>query len=79
VLFVGDIGRGGIFAQLLGTLDLLKPEERALVSGLIANRFRGDQCLFDVGRAILEQRPGLAVLATLPYHEDLPVAPEDSQ
>lgn len=78
VILVGDIERGGIFAQLLGTLDLLRPTERRLVRGLLVNRFRGDPGLFASGVAILERRSGLPVLGVLPYAEDLAVPAEDS-
>ncbi len=78
VILVGDIERGGIFAQLLGTLDLLPPRERRLVRGLLVNRFRGDPALFAPGVAILERRSGLPVLGVLPYAEDLAVPAEDS-
>jgi adenosylcobyric acid synthase len=79
VLLVGDISRGGIFAQLLGTLDLLASTERALVSGLIVNRFRGDRRLFDDGVRILERRSHLPVMAVLPEVDDLEVPAEDSE
>lgn len=78
VILVGDIERGGIFAQLLGTLDLLRPAERRLVRGLLVNRFRGDPELFASGVRILERRSGLAVLGVLPYADDLAVPAEDS-
>ncbi len=78
VILVGDIERGGIFAQLLGTLDLLRPSERRLVRGLLVNRFRGDPGLFASGVRILERRSGLAVLGVLPYADDLAVPAEDS-
>lgn len=77
-LLVGDIDTGGIFAQLLGTLMLLEPEERALMHGLIVNRFRGDPALFDDGIAILEQRSTLPVLGVIPWINALGLAEEDA-
>jgi adenosylcobyric acid synthase len=78
VLLVGDIDRGGIFAQLLGTLMLLEDSERALVRGLIVNKFRGDRQLFADGTAILEQRGGVPVIGVLPFLRDLRLPDEDS-
>jgi adenosylcobyric acid synthase len=77
-LLVGDIDAGGIFAQLLGTLMLLEPEERALVVGLLVNRFRGDPALFADGIEILQQRSGLPVLGVVPWIDDLGLAEEDA-
>jgi adenosylcobyric acid synthase len=77
-LLVGDIDAGGIFAQLLGTLMLLEPEEQALITGLIINRFRGDLSLFSDGVNILEQRSGLPVLGVVPWLDDLGLAEEDA-
>lgn len=78
VLLVGDIERGGVFAQLLGTLWLLPPEDRKLVRGLIVNKFRGDLRLFDRGVEILEERGNVPVLGVLPWIDTLRLPEEDA-
>lgn len=77
VLLVGDIDRGGVFAQLLGTLMLLTPEERDRVKGLVINKFRGDEALLATGITMLEERGGVAVTGVVPYM-DLALEDEDS-
>ena len=77
VLLVGDIDRGGVFAQLLGTLMLLTDEEKARVKGLIINKFRGDKTILDSGIAMLEERGGVQVVGVVPYRQ-LSLEDEDS-
>jgi adenosylcobyric acid synthase len=78
VLLVGDIERGGIFAQLLGTLWLCPPEEQALVHALIVNKFRGELGFFREGIGILEERSHLPVCGVIPYVPDLQIPAEDA-
>ncbi|MSP21486.1 MAG: cobyric acid synthase [Dehalococcoidia bacterium] len=77
-LLVGDIDRGGVFAHLLGTLEFMPPEDRALVRGFIINRFRGDSSLLTTAIHDLEARTGVPVLGVIPWLTDLRVAQEDA-
>ena len=66
-ILVVDIDRGGAFAHVVGTLDLLDPEERALIRGVVINKFRGQRSLLDSGIKWLEERTGIAVLGVIPW------------
>jgi adenosylcobyric acid synthase len=76
-ILVADIERGGVFAQLVGTLALLRPVERPRITGLLINRFRGRRELFDEGRRWLETHTGIPVLGVMPWLDEL-FPPEDS-
>ena len=78
VLIVGDIDKGGVFASLFGTVELLEPSQRARVKGLLINKFRGDRRLLEEGRQTLEQRTAVPILGVLPYLPDLRIPQEDS-
>ena len=78
VILVADIDRGGVFAHLVGTLDLLSPSEQNRVVGFVINRFRGDIGLLESGLDWLEQRTGKPVLGVLPYLHGLLLDAEDA-
>ncbi len=78
VLLVADIDRGGVFAHLVGTLELLSPSERARVRGWVINRFRGDLKLLEPGLHWLEGRTARPVLGVLPYLHGLHLEAEDA-
>ncbi len=65
-ILVADIERGGVFAQIIGTLELLKPNEKKLIKGIIINRFRGDISLFDEGKKWIENKTKIPILGILP-------------
>jgi adenosylcobyric acid synthase len=78
VIVVGDIDRGGVFAGLYGTLALLSPDDQALISGFVINKFRGAAELLDSGLSMLQRLTGRPVYGVLPWREGLWLDAEDS-
>jgi adenosylcobyric acid synthase len=77
VILVADIDRGGVFAQLIGTLNVIPREDRQRVAGIIINRFRGDPDLFRTGIEFIEGETGLPVLGLVPYFHHIQIDSED--
>jgi adenosylcobyric acid synthase len=77
-LLLGDIDRGGIFAQLLGSYHLMTRHERRLTAGFLINKFRGDPRLFDSGMDYIEKKSGKPVLGLIPWYNHIIIDQEDS-
>lgn len=77
-VLAADIDRGGVFASVIGTVELLEPHERARIDGILINKFRGDRALFKEGVEFIEKRTGIKVWGVLPYAEDLWIDEEDA-
>ncbi|GFP22687.1 adenosylcobyric acid synthase [Candidatus Hakubella thermalkaliphila] len=78
VILVGDVDRGGVFAFLVGTLELLSSTERARIRGFLINKFRGDVGLLEPGLAWLEDKTKVPVVGVIPYYRELGLEEEDS-
>ena len=78
VLLVADIDKGGVFASVVGTIELLAAEERRRVKGVLINKFRGDVKLLESGLRFIEQRIGIPVIGVLPWQERLGLPQEDA-
>jgi adenosylcobyric acid synthase len=76
-VLVADIDRGGVFASLLGTMELLEPEDRARIRGFVINKFRGDESLLRPGVALIERRLGLPCVGVVSFLSDLGLDEED--
>lgn len=78
VILVADIDRGGVFAQIVGTIELLEPLERSYIKGIIINKFRGDASILSSGLDFIRKRTGIPLLGVLPWLPDLSLPAEDS-
>lgn len=78
VLLVADIDRGGVFASVYGSIALQTPEHRALIKGIIINKFRGDIRLFEEGKRMIEELCSVPVIGIVPYYTDIHIEEEDS-
>jgi len=78
VILVGDIDRGGVFGSVYGSIELLRPEERKHIKGILINKFRGDIRLFESGVQMLEDLCNVPVIGVVPYFKDIYVEEEDS-
>lgn len=78
VVLVADIDRGGVFASIYGSIQLLTPKERKHIKGIIINKFRGDLRLFESGIKIIEDLCHIPVLGVVPYYKDIHIEEEDS-
>ncbi len=70
VILLGDIDRGGVIAQIVGTKAVIDADDAAQVKGFIVNRFRGDPSLFDAGMALIAEKTGWAALGLVPFSAD---------
>jgi len=77
-ILVADIDKGGVFAQIIGTLECLEKRDRALIKGIIINKFRGDDKLFQEGIKYIEEKTNIPVLGLVPYFKDIEIDYEDS-
>ncbi len=78
VILIADIDRGGVFAQIIGTIELLEPLERSYIKGIIINKFRGDASILAPGLDYIREKTGIPVLGVVPWMPDLSLPAEDS-
>lgn len=77
VILIADIDKGGVFAQIIGSLAVIPARDRQRIAGFIINKFRGDAALFADGIKYIEEKTGLPVLGLIPYYRHIEIDPED--